>query len=60
MMLLPLRYLGRYNFRLGMHEIVDILQAHFAASSNIFRIRSRRKHHEIRRYCPDNIIDHYP
>jgi hypothetical protein len=43
--------------RLGIDGIVDILQAHFAAISGTFRIRGLRKHHEISRYSPDDIID---
>jgi hypothetical protein len=43
--------------RLGIDGIVDIIQAHFAAISGTFRIRGLRKHHEIRRYFPDDIID---
>jgi hypothetical protein len=42
---------------LGIDGIVDILQAHFATISGIFRIRGLRKRHEIRRYSPDDIID---
>jgi hypothetical protein len=47
----------RHLVRLGIHGIVDILQAYFVAISDTFRIRGLRKHHEIRRYCPDDIID---
>jgi hypothetical protein len=38
-----------FAFRLGVDGIVDILQVHFAAISSMFRIRSDRKHHEVRR-----------
>jgi hypothetical protein len=43
--------------RLGIGGIVDILQLYFAVISEIFRIQGIRKHHEIRRYSPDDIID---
>jgi hypothetical protein len=48
-----------YGFllRLVIDGIVDILQAHFAAISGIFRTRGLRKQHLIRRYSPDGIID---
>jgi hypothetical protein len=42
---------------LGIDGIVDILQAHFAAISGTYPIRGLQKHHEMRRYSPDNIID---
>jgi hypothetical protein len=38
------------DLRLGIDGIVEILQVHFATTSDIFRIRGLRKHHEIRRY----------
>jgi hypothetical protein len=46
-----------YKVRLGIDSIVDIFQVYFAAISGIFRIRGLRKHHEIRRYSPDDIND---
>jgi hypothetical protein len=46
-----------FGVRLGIDGIVDILQAHFDAISDTFRIRGLQKHHEIRRYYPDDIID---
>jgi hypothetical protein len=41
----------------GIDDIVDILKAHFAANSGMFCTRGLRKHHEIRRYSPSDIID---
>jgi hypothetical protein len=46
-----------FAVRLGIDGIVDILQAYFAAISGTFHIRGLRKHHEISRYSPDDIID---
>jgi hypothetical protein len=46
--------------KLGIHGILDIFQAHFVTISGMFRIRGLRKHHEIRRCCPDDIIDPEP
>jgi hypothetical protein len=45
------------RIRLGIDGIVDILQAHFATFLGKFRIRGLRKPHDMRRYCPDDIID---
>jgi hypothetical protein len=48
--------LGSY-LRLGMDGILDGLRVYVAVVSGIFRIRGLRKHHEIRRYNLDDIID---
>jgi hypothetical protein len=46
-----------FKIRLGIDGIFDIIHAHFAVISGIFRTRSLRKHHEICRYSPDDIVD---
>jgi hypothetical protein len=48
---------AKNTIRLGIDGIVDILQAYFDVISGIFRIRGLRKHNEMRRYSPDDIID---
>jgi hypothetical protein len=46
-----------FLLRLGIDGIVYILQVHFAVILGTFRIRGLQKHHEIRRYTPDDIIE---
>jgi hypothetical protein len=46
-----------HTLRLWIDGTVDILHAHFAVISGIFRIRELQKHHEVRRYSLDDNID---
>jgi hypothetical protein len=46
-----------YAKAIGIDGIVEILQAHFGVISGSLRFRDLRKHHDIRRYSPDDIID---
>jgi hypothetical protein len=42
---------------IGIDGIVDTLQAHFGVISGSLRFQDLRKHHDIHRYSPDDIID---
>jgi hypothetical protein len=48
---------GATHVRQGIDGIVNISHAHFVVISGILNIRGLQKHHEIRRYSPDDIID---